>query len=83
MNLKMLFSKIDLRNNLKWFKIKLKTKCGILMPCWLKYKLLLTTFEGCDSWGREESDTTERLIWSDLIWQYLVERMELPRWLKW
>ena len=21
----------------------------------------------CDSWGREESDTTERLIWSDLM----------------
>ena len=24
----------------------------------------------CDSWGRKESDTTERLIWSDLIWMY-------------
>ena len=24
----------------------------------------------CDSWGRKESDTTERLIWSDLIWWY-------------
>ena len=22
----------------------------------------------CDSWGCKESDTTERLIWSDLIW---------------
>ena len=22
----------------------------------------------CDSWGREESDMTEQLIWSDLIW---------------
>ena len=22
----------------------------------------------CDSWGRQESDTTEQLIWSDLIW---------------
>ena len=22
----------------------------------------------CDSWGRKESDTNERLIWSDLIW---------------
>ena len=22
----------------------------------------------CDSWCRKESDTTERLIWSDLIW---------------
>ena len=22
----------------------------------------------CASWGRKESDTTERLIWSDLIW---------------
>lgn len=45
MHLKMLFSKIDLRNNLKWLKIKLKTKYGICIPCWLKYKLLLTTFE--------------------------------------
>ena len=26
----------------------------------------------CDSWDRKESDTTERLIWSDLIW-YIVE----------
>ena len=25
----------------------------------------------CDSWGRKESDTTERLIWSDLIWNHL------------
>ena len=25
----------------------------------------------CDSWGRKESDTTERLIWSDLIWKTL------------
>ena len=24
----------------------------------------------CDSWGHKESDTTERLIWSDLIWLY-------------
>ena len=24
----------------------------------------------CDSWGRKESDTTERLIWSDLICVY-------------
>ena len=23
----------------------------------------------CDSWGRKELDTTERLIWSDLIWR--------------
>jgi len=22
----------------------------------------------CDSWGRKESDTNERLIWSDLMW---------------
>ena len=22
----------------------------------------------CDSWGRKESETTEQLIWSDLIW---------------
>ena len=26
----------------------------------------------CDSWGRKESDTTERLIWSDLIWYVLL-----------
>ena len=25
----------------------------------------------CDSWGRKESDMTERLIWSDLIWMGL------------
>ena len=25
----------------------------------------------CDSWGRKESDTTEQLIWSDLIWSEL------------
>ena len=24
----------------------------------------------CNSWGRKESDTTERLIWSDLIYIY-------------
>ena len=28
-----------------------------------------------DSWGRKESDTTERLIWSDLIWYHLVWMM--------
>ena len=25
----------------------------------------------CNSWGRKESDTTEWLIWSDLMWDYL------------
>ena len=25
----------------------------------------------CDSWGRKESDTTERLIWSDTFWGFL------------
>ena len=25
----------------------------------------------CDSWGRKESDTTEWLIWSDLIWRQI------------
>ena len=25
----------------------------------------------CDSWGRKESDTIERLIWSDLIWCFI------------
>ena len=24
----------------------------------------------CDSWGRKELDTTEQLIWSDLIWYF-------------
>ena len=28
----------------------------------------------CDSWGRKESDTTERLICSDLIAKYLEEQ---------
>ena len=27
--------------------------------------------ECCNSWGRKELDTTERLIWSDLIWCYI------------
>ena len=34
----------------------------------------------CDSWGRKESETTERLIWSDLIWMIEVERWQ--SWLK-
>ena len=25
----------------------------------------------CNSWGRKESDTTEQLVWSDLIWYEL------------
>ena len=25
----------------------------------------------CDSWGRKESDTTERLNWTELNWSYL------------
>ena len=29
----------------------------------------------CDSWGRKESDTTERLIWSDLIWGVFVDSL--------
>ena len=38
--------------------------------------------ECCDSWGRKESDTTERLIWSDLIlvsmsdWCYMIMSSE-------
>ena len=28
----------------------------------------------CDSWGHKESDTTERLIWSDLIWMQYFDR---------
>ena len=27
----------------------------------------------CVSWGRKESDTTERLIWSDLIWFFFLD----------
>ena len=35
-----------------------------------------------DWWGCKESDTTERLIWSDLIWSIqLLKDMGLPRWL--
>ena len=34
----------------------------------------------CDSWGRKESDTTERLIWSDLMklfgWYYLFLKLK-------
>ena len=26
----------------------------------------------CDSWGRKESDMTERLIWSDLIYMLVL-----------
>ena len=33
--------------------------------------------ECCDSWGRKESDTTERLIWSDLIWSCLLQKNHL------
>ena len=33
----------------------------------------------CDSWGRKESDTTERLIWSDLRKLFLWEEMS-PGW---
>jgi len=32
----------------------------------------------CDSWGHKESDTTERLIWSDLIWQNVLHSP--PNW---
>ena len=35
----------------------------------------------CDSWGRKESDTTEWLIWSDLIWELLLIICKLY-WLK-
>ena len=28
------------------------------------------TLACCDSWGRKEKDTTEWLIWSDLIWSW-------------
>ena len=29
----------------------------------------------CDSWGRKESDTTERLIWSDFFYSFLLYAM--------
>ena len=32
----------------------------------------------CDSWGRKEPDTTERLIWSDLIWTVILEKAMAP-----
>ena len=32
----------------------------------------------CDSWGCKESDTTERLIWSDLIWWVYVLYQPIP-----
>jgi len=34
----------------------------------------------CDSWGRKELDTTERLIWSDLIWPYWFDYYSLVVW---
>ena len=30
----------------------------------------------CGSWGRKESDTTERLIWSDIIWRVLSDSLD-------
>ena len=33
----------------------------------------------CDSWGHKESDTTERLNWTELNWTELNARMELYR----
>ena len=33
----------------------------------------------CDSWGRKESDMTERLIWSDLIWYIIWPRNSTSR----
>ena len=36
----------------------------------------------CDSWGCKESDTTERLIWSDLIWSAVVLNMNVSNQLK-
>ena len=31
----------------------------------------------CDPWGRKESDTTERMIWSDLIWYFGLGRWKI------
>ena len=31
----------------------------------------------CDSWGHKESDMTERLIWSDLIWVLLWKKLPI------
>ena len=41
---------------------------------WVSWTLRVGDGQGglacCDSWGHKESDTTEQLIWSDLIWLY-------------
>ena len=34
----------------------------------------------CDSWGCKESDTTERLIWSDLIYEFNRKCMPVLYW---
>jgi len=33
----------------------------------------------CNSWGRKESDTTERLIWSDLMTHHFAVQQKLPQ----
>ena len=35
----------------------------------------------CDSWGRKELDTTEQLIWSDLIWCALLGLLPITHWI--
>ena len=36
----------------------------------------------CDSWGRKESDTTERLIWSDLIYICIIFKEQVSSMIK-
>ena len=32
----------------------------------------------CDSWGRKESDTTERLNWTEVVTNHFIQGLELP-----
>ena len=34
----------------------------------VRHDVMQRSLVGCSPWGRKESDTTEQLIWSDLIW---------------
>ena len=39
----------------------------------------------CDSWGHKESDTTERLNWTELNWTELIQNIKFcfPHWVHW
>ena len=71
-----LFSRIK-KLRLYGIKLMLGLGCNVLFSHWLdgresEWTLGVGDGQGglacCDSWGRKESDTTEWLIWSDLIW---------------